>query len=241
MISVAICEDDCLTLDILETMVNDYGLNNHVQMKIEKFAAGNMLVNSLDKYDPFDIFILDYYMPFMNGVELARKLRDAGEKGIIIFSTSSMDGVIDAFEVNTFRYLLKPVNKDVLDGVLDEAKNMISKGRAITHDIRTPDGIRKVRTDEIVFVEKYNRALCYHLFDGDEIISTTIQGSVKNAVSELLEKSGFVMAGSSVALNLNLIESVSRGDIFFCNGDEFTPPRREYTEIKNAWNSRLTA
>lgn len=240
MISVAICEDDPITLDILEEMVLDYGEKNRRKISVSKYFSGNEMFSAMKKCDPFDVFILDYYMPFMNGVDVAKKLREMDERGTIIFSTSSMDGVIDAFEVNAFRYLLKPINPQVLDNVLDQVTGIIDSGNAVTYDIRTPDGTRKVKLDDIIFIEKANRALRFHLFDGDEIDSSCIQGSVRNAVLPLIENYGFMMAGSSVAINLKKIESISRGDIFFCNGDEITPPRREYTDIKAAWNG-LTA
>lgn len=238
MISVAICEDDSITLDILEELVVDYGEKNHRKIRVSKFFSGNEMFSAMKKSDPFDVFILDYYMPFMNGVDVAKKLRQMEENGIIIFSTSSMDGVIDAFEVNAFRYLLKPINPEVLAQVLDQVSEKIDSGNAITYDVKTPDGLRKVRLEDIIFIEKANRSLRFHMFDGDEIDSSSIQGSVRNAVLPLIEKYGFMMAGSSLVINMKKIESMSRGDIFFCNGDEITPPRREYTDIKEAWNRK---
>ncbi len=236
MLSIALCDDDELTMDTLAEMLQEYGKQNHCPLRISKYTTGSMLIQGIGKEEPIDIFILDYNIPFINGVDTARMLREKGEEGIIIFLSSSMDGVIDAFEVNAFRYLMKPISKEALANALNPAIEQLKKSNCSAYEIRTPDGIRRVRKNEIVFIEKTNRSLKFHMSDGEEISSTTIQGSVKNAVASLIENPEFIMAGSSLVLNLGRIESVSHGDVFFDNGDEITPPRREYPSVRTSWN-----
>lgn len=235
MISIACCEDDAITADLLENLLIDYSKQSHKSLSIKKYHTGTMLIENLSSENPFDIFFLDYYMPFKNGIDVAKELREKGEKGIVIFLTSSMDAVIDAFEVDTFRYLLKPLDAETIFRTLDQAIEKLEKSGMSYTEINTPDGVRKVKIQNIIFVEKSDRVLKYCLEDGDEIYSSTIRGSVRESVLPLLEKADFVMAGPSIAINFDSIETFSKGEIFFRNGSSLMPPRREYSALKAKW------
>lgn len=59
---------------------------------------------------PFDIFIVDWMMPEMDGIELVRKLRAEGNHALIIMLTakSEEEDLIDAFDAGVDDYLTKP-------------------------------------------------------------------------------------------------------------------------------------
>ena len=67
------------------------------------------------------LVFLDICMEGMNGVELAKTLREKDEKLLIVFLSTSSDFAFDAFPVHPFDYLVKPYNKDNLTRVLQEA------------------------------------------------------------------------------------------------------------------------
>ena len=67
------------------------------------------------------LVFLDICMEGMNGVELAKTLREKDEKLLIVFLSTSSDFAFDAFPLHPFDYLVKPYNKDNLTRVLQEA------------------------------------------------------------------------------------------------------------------------
>ncbi len=58
----------------------------------------------------FDVFILDWMMPEMDGISLAKKLREDGQKSLIIMLTAKAEeeDLIEAFEAGVDDYLTKP-------------------------------------------------------------------------------------------------------------------------------------
>lgn len=58
----------------------------------------------------FDVFIIDWMMPEMDGIALVKKLRAENNKAIMIMLTakSNEEDVIDAFEAGVDDYLTKP-------------------------------------------------------------------------------------------------------------------------------------
>ena len=57
-----------------------------------------------------DIALLDINIPDMNGLELARKIKELNENTAIIFLTGYSEHAVDAFKLHASGYLLKPVN-----------------------------------------------------------------------------------------------------------------------------------
>ena len=58
-----------------------------------------------------DILFLDIYMKGVDGMYVARKIREEDENMIIIFITGSLDYVKEGYIVNAFRYIIKPIKK----------------------------------------------------------------------------------------------------------------------------------
>ena len=54
-------------------------------------------------------------------MELAKQIRKQGRQSLIIFITSASEYVFDAFDVEAFQYLLKPIQTDKLKNVLEKA------------------------------------------------------------------------------------------------------------------------
>ena len=76
----------------------------------------------------YDIAFLDIIMDEMNGIELAKKMRDRDPHTLIVFQTTSREYAFDAFPVHPFDYLIKPCRQDEVDNVLEEAGRVLKSG-----------------------------------------------------------------------------------------------------------------
>ncbi len=65
---------------------------------------------ALSKTTDFDVFIIDWMMPEMDGITLVKKLRSDGQKAILVMLTAKAEeeDLIDAFEAGVDDYLTKP-------------------------------------------------------------------------------------------------------------------------------------
>ena len=70
------------------------------------------------KYTKVDMAFLDIEMFSMNGIELARKLKEINKDIKIVFMTAYNNYAMEAFSVEAQGYLLKPYNKDQLADML---------------------------------------------------------------------------------------------------------------------------
>jgi two-component system response regulator AlgR len=68
-----------------------------------------------------DIVLLDVQMPGMTGIEAAQHLAQMETPPAVVFVTAFDDFAVQAFEVNAFDYLMKPVRAERLKGALEKA------------------------------------------------------------------------------------------------------------------------
>jgi DNA-binding LytR/AlgR family response regulator len=88
-----------------------------------------------------DILFLDIDMPGMDGLELARLLRQNGSTLSVIFTTAHRDYALDSFEVNATDYLLKPI---LLPRFLQAVEKVVRKKETVTspeNNLSDADGL----------------------------------------------------------------------------------------------------
>jgi len=79
--------------------------------------ALNLLIRN-DPREPFDVALVDWEMPRMNGLEFVQAVRRnqdfAGLKLLMITTFNSMERVSEAIEAGANDFLMKPVTKEML-------------------------------------------------------------------------------------------------------------------------------
>ena len=84
-------------------------------------------------------------------------------------------------------------------------------------------------------MESVNRTLIYHVDGIEDIVSTTVRISFQDAVASLMTDKRFVLAGSSLLINLSKVEAMDRGYVKLVNGDDLYPPERAFSALRSAW------
>lgn len=117
--NLLIADDENLELKVLEKTVK-----KHFVDELEIFTAGNGRKASqiCDEVKP-DIALLDIEMPGMNGIELAKYIKEKNMECIIIFITAydRFDYAIEAMHIKAFDYLLKPWKEEKLCELINTA------------------------------------------------------------------------------------------------------------------------
>jgi len=72
-----------------------------------------------------DIVFLDIEMPVLSGVQVAKESMD-WFKGAVIFVTAFSHYAVSAFEVNAFNYLVKPIDDDKFNSLVDKILTLSS-------------------------------------------------------------------------------------------------------------------
>lgn len=70
------------------------------------------------------IAFLDIDMPEMNGLDVAKKIRELSPATAVIFTTGYPQFALDAFKTHAIGYLLKPIKKEAIIGELENYKKL---------------------------------------------------------------------------------------------------------------------
>ena len=127
---------------------------------------------------------------------------------------------VESYDVGAFFYLLKPVPREKLFGVLDRAAHR--SGRAVV--VQTAQGPRRVLVERIRCVERVNRRARYYCTDGT-VDSQAVRASFKAAVEPLLADHSFFLCGASFVLNLRHVTGVQGGVALLDDGRAMPLPR----------------
>lgn len=119
---ILIVDDDVDILANLSDILTDLGYDIDTATSGE---AALLKVNDeeLNTDHSYDLFLLDFKMPGMDGVELYLQMREVNPsvRAIMITAYAGEDGVQRAFDAGTWKVLRKPVDIQKLLGVIAEA------------------------------------------------------------------------------------------------------------------------
>ncbi len=121
-IRVLIVDDNATNREILHNQVIAWGMLNGTATNGRQ--ALEMLRAAADKGNAYDMALLDWHMPEMDGIELAQRLRDdpqIPEMDLVMLSSAAFDEESSrAADVGIRRYLIKPVRQsDLYDCLLN--------------------------------------------------------------------------------------------------------------------------
>ncbi len=204
-------------------------------LSLSSFYSGKELLNHVDEYGGFDLYILDCIMPEMDGIELGTALRRRGDQGMFFFLTTSPDFALDSYRVDALDYLLKPVDKQLFFRSLDKAFSSLSRTAREMVSVKTAGSIRVLPVADIRYAERTGKRICYYMTDGSVIPGITFNGSFNDAVSNLLSHSGMLLVGSSFVVNLAHVTEVTKTDMVLTGSLRVPIPRRIYDAVKREW------
>lgn len=124
---VAICDDDKYTTSKIESDILQIAAEKKWDFDVDVFFDGEELVEYITAGNEYDLIYLDIEMNQKDGIKAARELREQSNDSIIIYVTSHESFAKDAFEVDAFRFLTKPIDYDKFKKYLEEAVKKIEK------------------------------------------------------------------------------------------------------------------
>ena len=164
MIKIAICDDEPLMAQELAGHLAEYMKEKSITAyDLSSFPDGRALLGAVDC---FDVIFLDIQMEHPDGMETAKLLRRRGDHSLLVFVTVLKELVFDAFQVEAYDYLLKPLDGDRFRRVIDRAVRALERrdnGRIL---VQRGTVRRIVPLADITYGEVLGRKVYLHLRSG---------------------------------------------------------------------------
>ena len=201
---IAIVEDDAeYTRELKEYLAR---LGKEIDRDIEVFAYGSGLAFLKNFRGQFDILLLDISMPYLDGMETARRVRETDREVLILFITNLAQYAIKGYEVDALDYIVKPVNYFAFSQRLMRAISRISDRQTQYLAINQKTGVRKLDIRGIYYVESLNHNLTFHTKEGDY----TVFGSLKD-VEQRLAEHHFIRCNKGYLVSLRHVDRIEDG------------------------------
>lgn len=236
----ALCDDEPAELNKAEKILNDYEQEHpEVDFIIERFESADELLYRIEdkKYAP-DLIFMDIYMPGPGGVsdslgmEAAKKLRDMRSRAKLVFLTTSREFALEAFDVEAFQYLLKPISQERLFSALDRFLESEEEERKRYILLKREGRFVKVAVNDIIYCEAQGKTQCLHYVDGGECRQRMTLMELYELLSSYQE---FVKIGAAFIVNLEYVDSLSAQDICLTDGRKIYLPRGAYKGLREQY------
>ena len=233
MYNIAICEDEEVFAAAHEKMCRDIFDKLNIEHNVTIFRSSEEFLDVCNKQQAqYDLLLLDIMMDSINGVELARKIREVDKNAVIIFMTSSHDYALQGYDVNALHYLLKPIDADVLERLIQVAYNEKFQDNFIV--IKMGEQRLRIPVDDIMCLETTGRRVEITLVDKVVYYS----GKLSNLLMEL-PTDRFVRCHQAFAVNIKNIRELNRQEAIAVNGRKI-PVSRTYTgDIKKVFMKHI--
>lgn len=223
MLSIAVCDDEVIECCNMAKRIKVILEEMKIPCIIRQFRSGGEL---LQAWESFDIVFLDIIMQELDGMKTAEIFREKASDKILIFVSSSREYVFEAYDVEAFQYLLKPVDDRKLKSVLQKAvlktENCSQEFIIVSRERQK----KKLFLDDIYYFEIRGRVVDVH---GPEGIFTYYEqiGELENK----LEDKGFFRCHKSYLVNLKYVDGYNRQEVIMENGEKIVIAKRRYDQF----------
>lgn len=216
----AVCDDNQSHLNEIRDTICKLSDNHDVEVFTHK-TADDLLEFMEDKkskeYSLPDFVLIDIEMPDINGIELAKQIKDMYPEVCLVLVTSYIEYAVKGYEAKADRYLLKPIKIEDIETLVEDfmreqnkVKKIIVKDKEQEHLISIRDILYISAEDKytIIYTEN-NRYFDYKsLKDYEEILGDYGFYRIhrKHLINMYHHKSlrkGFVTLGGDVELPLS--------------------------------------
>ena len=121
--------------------------------QIDTFDSGTTFIDSGANV-PYDILFLDVSMAKMDGIKLAKRIREYDNNVYIVFVTAFIDYSLEGYKVDAIRYILK--DSESLEKSMYECLNTITDRMSSIEqkiELEFLEGKKYIRPNDILYVE----------------------------------------------------------------------------------------
>ncbi len=224
---IAFVDDEPECLDEIDRLCGSFGESAGYPVETVSFDSGEAFLEAF-KAGSFDLVFMDIYMRGMDGVSAALEIRRQDNGCLLVFLTSSMDFMPDAFSCHAFEYVTKPFTKERIFAVLSDAVRVLPQEQKyieFTADRKTV----RVFLDEITSAVTDAHYLDIMLADGEHL-------RCRMTMSEFMEKtdsdSRFLPINKGITVNAEHILAFERGCCIMETGATFPIRVRDSARIE---------
>ena len=224
---IFICDDNAEQSSLCKQAISRLAHRHNVHAKIKTFPSGDaLLFEAEDVYATLDLVYLDIHMPGLNGMDTAKRLREIGYLGDIVFFTVSPDFAIAGYDVSALHYVVKDKTSDEkFEEIFVRACERKARRESEVLVLTCAGESRCIPVEDIRYFEIQQRIVTVVYADERfEFYSTMMR------LEEQLFNRGFVRTHKSFLVSKRFIRSIDSTRVQLDTGEELPVGKRYYAD-----------
>lgn len=229
MITTFICDDDNIYLSKIEEYFRKFFEENLMEYELKAYTNSKELLKTIKK-KMCDILVLDIDMPEIDGIEIAKYIRNFNSNITLIFITNMEHLVFESVKYTPYRFVRKSNIQQEISELMNALQNKFAEEGTMFQFILNNE-IKRIKLAEIVYFESVKHDIYVHDVYGNEY-------KIKNSLNELIQKyisAGFIKIHKSYIVNYRSIFEIKHDCIILDNKIKLPLSKNRITEIKRQY------
>lgn len=222
---IAVCDDEEIFRGMLIDCLNNCGILAETP-EILQFSDGEKLLEVYEKKEKFDLLFLDVEMEGITGLETGKRVLEFDSNALIIFVTSHSQFVPDAFRINAFQFLVKPIKQEDIEKELERAVEKIKKNKGL-YQIEHKGDVHIIEIKDILYVDVLLREVSIHTTHG----IYKKNGKLKEEI-EVFQPYDFVQYSKSGIVNMENITGIEADELIMRTGEKVRMSKNYKSEVR---------
>lgn len=232
---IVVCEDELIYQRAITDGIGRWqAASGHMDVEMSVYSSSEDLLERLDRDAKVDLLFIDIQIPGeMNGIELARKIREKHLDMTIVFCTNYSEYVFEGYTVHALRFLKKPVVQEDIDFCCGYVYDRLALQSDQTLTVISSGKRYALRHMEILCIEAKLHSL---------LISTTVRSDPLRITAKFsdiqrtLPESQFVQCHRSYIINIAHVRMLTRTECTLSNGISIPISRTYAAGVEQAFD-----
>lgn len=230
MLKIALCDDDSQFVSKLTGLIQSLLQSGTELPVITTYINPVALTASVSDGERYDIYILDVEMPDLNGMDVAKRIREYQPNAALIFLSSHLSYATEGYKVQAMRYVSKLDLDHALPEVLEQAVAALEKTDTRSIIVQHYQNYTRILHKDILYVQKMQRSIQ---------IVTDRQGNFKDnrGIKELfseIDDPRFIFTDRAYFVNLDYVQELNGSWLVLTNEDRVPISRPMMSNVKKA-------
>ena len=226
---IAVCDDDKRDIARLKELIEAYDADNNIGFSISEYEFGSELLKAVGNGEDVDIIFLDINMDDMDGLSVAKKIREETDDVPIVLVTAFMNYALDGYKVRASRFLIKDdLDKTFTECMDDICGEIRKKSKVITFSC--VEGEMRLKASDIILIETSGRKNMIQLQNQTYQIYEKL-----DVLEEQLRGYGFLRTHNSFLVNMTHIRGINSYVLTLDNDRQIPVPKARYKQVRQEY------
>ena len=224
MIVVGICDGEQTVRSLIAGFVEQYHAETGVELRLLSYNTGEKLLKNY----MLDMDLIFLEIPFRNisALKIAEHIKRQDSQVRIVFLTTVLSYVLEAYEAGASSYLLKPLSYAKFCRELSHVREEKDSFESLSFLEENKKGLYKIYLHQILYIETCGRKTMIHT--GREDIPSNKQ---MKQHEQLLSGLSFARCHAGYIVNLRYFQKLEGSILRLTNGAEIPVSRRRRKQV----------